>query len=113
MSLRPTNDLVLLRLDPPRAPSTLIVSPDLANAPLRTGTVLRKGPGRWKKKVAGEEKNVFIPTTVPIGERVLFFAAAAGTRKYRLPTYALAEDEALIPEGDILFGFDGDVKVEV
>ena len=113
MNIRPLNDLVLVKLDPPeeKAGDIFIVAPE--NAPTRTGTVLRVGPGRHKLKKAGEGKTKFIPTQVKPGERVVFFAAAAGTKKDRLPSYALGDDEALMHEEDILMVLEGDVKVEV
>jgi co-chaperonin GroES (HSP10) len=113
MKIRPLNDMVLVKLDPPPTKSgdILLVSPE--NAPTRTGVVLKVGPGRRKIKKAGEDKTIYIPTQVKPGDHVVFFAAAAGTKKYRLPTYALSDDEALLHEDDILMVFEGDVKVEV
>lgn len=111
--LRPLNDLVVVQLDEPPTMDGSIILPRPDDAPTRTGTVLAVGPGRHKLKRAGEDRTVFVPTQVIPGDRIVFFAAAAGTRKDRLPTYALGDDEALMHEEDVLFTFEGEGKIEL
>jgi co-chaperonin GroES (HSP10) len=111
--LRPLNDLVVVKLDEPPKMDGSIILPRPEDSPVRTGTVIAVGPGRRKLKRAGESKTVFTSTQVKPGERIVFFAAAAGTAKDRLPTYALEDGEALMHEEDILFTFEGDPKIEL
>lgn len=71
----PRNDQVLIKPDPdcprgtdvgkPYASSSLILSPDGALEPARTGKVLAVGPGR-------RQDGRVIPLTVKPGDRVLF-----------------------------------------
>jgi co-chaperonin GroES (HSP10) len=113
MSFRPLNDMVLVHIDaaPEQRGSIIMPTPD--NAPLRRGTVLRVGPGRRKLVKASGTETVYVPTQVQPGDRVVFFSAAAGSHKNRLPTEALEENEVLLHEEDILFVLEEDVEVEL
>mgnify|MGYP001604636702 CR=1 FL=1 len=115
MTVRPVNDVVLLEVDPPEAYSNVVVIPDTvaATQPIRKGTVLRVGPGRWKVKRMGEPARVFIPTTLKGGERVVFFSAAMHGKHGAELFAELPDNQALVRESDILFVADHDVKVEV
>jgi co-chaperonin GroES (HSP10) len=113
MSLRPLSDVVLVKLHPLEKPSELLFTPNAEHQPLRTGTVVRVGPGRRKLKSAGGVKTTFIPSQLKEGERVAFFSAAGDASRGRLPPHFLGEDEVLIREEDVLFVFDGSVKVSI
>jgi co-chaperonin GroES (HSP10) len=114
MKVRPMNDLVLVRVHPPDNPSSVLFTPNEDRPPVRTGTVLRVGPGRRKRKQAGKEDTVFIPMQLKEGETVVFFAAAANSKKDRLPTQFLSDDEVLIREEDVLCVYEGEgLKVSV
>jgi co-chaperonin GroES (HSP10) len=111
--VRPLNDLVIVKVDEPEQVSDTIVMPNVENTPLRKGTVLRVGPGRRKLKRRGKKDMVYIPTQVKPGDRIVFFAAATGTKQGKQLAYSLPDDEDMIREEDILFVFEGDVKVDV
>jgi co-chaperonin GroES (HSP10) len=111
--IRPLQDYVLVKVDPPEQVSDTIVMPDVDHAPLRKATVLRVGPGRRRLKHRDKKDLLYVPTQVKPGERVVLFAAAMGTKQGRQLTYSLPEDEALVREDDILFVFDGKVKVDL
>jgi co-chaperonin GroES (HSP10) len=112
-SIRPFQDFVLVKVDPPEQVSDTIVMPNVDHAPLRKATVLRVGPGRRRLKHRGKKDMVYIPTQVKPGDRVVFFAAAMGTKQGKQLAYSLPEDEALVREDDILFTFNGKVKVDL
>lgn len=108
MSIRPLSDVVLVRMDPPQRRSEVLFTPNDEDVPVRTGTVLRVGPGRRKLKHRAKDQTTFIPTQLREGERVVFFAAAAKTKKGRLPIQHLEDDQALIREEDVLCVFEGE-----
>jgi len=108
--LRPLNDVVLVKLDPPDKLSDVIVTPDTVSGYTRKGTVLRVGPGRHKLTKAGTGKTKFVPTQLQPGDRIAFMAAAVDTQK---ANYTLDDDQALIREEDVLFTFEGNIKVQL
>lgn len=110
--IRPLQDFLLVKVDPPEQPSDTIVMPNVDSTPLRKGTVLKVGPGRWRRKHA-KEGSLYVPTQVKPGERIVFFAAAAGTKQGKQLTYSLSKDEALLREDDVLFTFEKDVRVDL
>jgi co-chaperonin GroES (HSP10) len=98
MLLRPLNDWVLVALD--AAPQENISAFGIVfTRPLlvRTGYVLRVGPGR--RFVDG----VYQPTEVKEGERVAFLAAVLDSKQGYTLQDILGKDRVLIRESDILF----------
>lgn len=111
--VRPLNDLVIVKVDPPEKKVGSLLLPNPEHAPMRKGTVLRVGPGRRKLKRRGKKDTVYTPTQVKPGDRIVFFAAATGTKQGKQLAYSLPDDEDMIREEDILFVFEGDLKVDV
>lgn len=62
---RPLSDNVLIRIEPPRAPSGLIVR--VGDPAILTGIVCAVGPGKWDPKVCAVQ-----PTDLSEGDRVAF-----------------------------------------
>ena len=94
MPIRPLQDRVLLDLDPVKNESRggiLLLGHD----PIRTGKVLRVGPGF-------QFKDKYVPTEVKPGERVAFLQAVLETRSEKQINWCLPSNQALIREGDIL-----------
>lgn len=114
--LRPLHDWLLVRRDPPQARSTLIVDPGNEGSSVRTGTVLSVGEGRHLD--CGKNS----PMGVSVGDRIAFFRWHHEHRPGKANTEVLREiadelgvgdDVVLVRENDILFAFDGDVRVDV
>ena len=113
VSIRPLNDVALVQLHDKERVSSLIEVPDSYASPLAKATVLRVGPGRCKVKRAGKDGTVYIPTQMRPGENIVFFSAAAGTRTGSSLVVGLPDGQALVREEDILFTYEGNVKVEL
>ena len=65
--LRPLNDYILVKLDPlPETPAGSIILIGSGEERLRTGVVLRVGPGRWMGSVRA-------PVDVVPGDKVAFW----------------------------------------
>jgi co-chaperonin GroES (HSP10) len=115
MSLRPRSDALVIELEPPRTTTRGgIIHPDTKQHPIRTGRVVRAGPGRlWKSKATG--KLIFWPMDVKVGERICFMAALLQTQQGRQVQsgYALNDNEALIRETDVLFVIEDGDNVEI
>lgn len=114
MNIRPLSDVLIVRLEPPRTKTRGgLIIPDTKPHPLRIGHVVRVGPGRsWKNRSTG--KLAFWATEAQPGDRVLFMAALLQTGQGRQLTqgYALADDEALIRETDVLLVIDAGETAE-
>lgn len=108
--IRPMNDVVLVKLDPPDKLSDVIITPGTVKELTRKGTVLRVGRGRHKLVKAGGSKTMFVPTQLQPGDRITFMAAAVDTQR---ANYYLDNDQALIREEDVLFTFEGNIRVEL
>lgn len=94
MSLRPLQDRLVVELDAEHNESRggiLLLGHD----PVRTGTVLRVGPGK-------DYKDKFLATEVKPGERVAFLQAVLETRSEKQLNFCLPDNQALIRETDIL-----------
>lgn len=108
--IRPLNDCVIVRWDPPEArPGALVIPSERVS--VRTGIVTRVGPGKNQVVRSGRVGTVFVPTELRVGERVAFFDAAAQHGKNRLPAYVLEDGEVLIHESDVLFVLEEKVSV--
>lgn len=114
--LRPMNDGVLIKRDPPQQKSSIIVTPGDEGSAVRTGTVLRVGPGKCLS--TGER----VPMEVKPGDRITFLRwhdehrpgkAVAKVLKDIAAEIGDADDVCLIKESDILFVFEGDIKVDI
>ncbi len=97
------NDCILVRLDPIPEKVGSIVVPDSSQAAtnIRTGTVLRTGPGRWSKN--GKKR---IPVAVSTGDKVAFFRANLEHLQGKQITQLLQEIDkhvGLIREDDVLY----------
>lgn len=67
--IRPCQDWMLVKLDEiPEKQGSLYVAPS-AEERVRTGTILRTGPGQWLKEAINKRR----PLGVEVGERVAFF----------------------------------------
>lgn len=112
--IRPVSDVLLIRLEPPKTEVAGIIRPDTRQHPIRVGRVLRCGPGRsWKHKQTG--KWSFWAVEAKPGDRVVFMAALLQTGQGRqvASSFAVADDQALIHETDVLMVIDGDEDVEI
>lgn len=91
MILKPIHDRIIVKKD---APETVtvggIVIPDIATEKVTKGTILAVGPGKYAEKTG-----VFIPTTLKVGEKVLFHPYAGSELK-------IGDDSLFgMPEGDV------------
>lgn len=113
-TLRPLSDVCVVRLLERQSYSDLIAIPDSVaeNQPLQKAVIVRVGPGRDKIIKAGSTKTKFVPTMVKPGDHVVFYTAILGTRQGKALGHVMEDGEAIIREEDILFAFDGDLKVE-
>lgn len=113
-NIRPLNDVVLVKVDEAEARSDIIIDPNKENAPLRKGTVIRTGPGRWKLIHRNRpDKKYFRKMEAKPGDRIVFFAAALGAKQGRQLAYSLPDGYGMLREEDILFAYDGDVRVDL
>lgn len=112
---KPLNDCVLVKLDPRQVYSEILAIPQVRelNHPVSKGTVVSVGPGRWKKRKADRPERVFIPVEARPGMKIVFFSAAMHEKQGENFCHDMPDDHALIRDGDILFAFEDDVKVEV
>lgn len=111
MRFRPINDYVLLELDPlpEKTKSGIILPGDSAGEKIRTGTVLRVGPGKW----SGNHR---VPVGVEPGEKVAFLRWHLEHKIGKTVTGFLAnlgENQGVIRKDDILFAFLAGEKVEI
>ena len=116
--IRPLNDMVLVKLGETQRYSDIIAIPDsVASAhPVQKATVVRVGPGRTVIRRAQADKDsdvVHIKTSVKPGDNIVFFAAAVGTLQGKQNAGVMGNDHALIRQSDVLFTYEGDLKVEV
>lgn len=101
MSIRPLNDWLLVKLDPiPEKVGSLFMTGGSAER-IRTGTVLRAGPGRYVKGTSTRT-----PIGVEQGERVAFFRENLEHKQGKEILRVLSEldeDTGLLRAGDILY----------
>jgi chaperonin GroES len=98
MILKPVHDRIIVRKDDPETVTTGgIVIPDNATEKVTKGTILAVGPGKYAEKTG-----VFFPTTLKVGERILFHPFAGSEMKigndslYNMPegdVWAIIEDD--------------------
>lgn len=112
-NIRPLNDVILVKVDEAESRSDVIIDPNKGDAPLRKGTVLRVGPGRWKLKTHKDTKKCFRAMEAQPGDRIVFFAASMGTKQGKQLAYSLPDGYGMLREEDILFTFNEDVKVDL
>jgi co-chaperonin GroES (HSP10) len=114
--LRPLHDWLLVKRDPPQPRSTIILDPGNEGSSVRTGVVLKVGYGKHYPN------GTTVPVGVEVGEHIAFFRWHQEHRPGKATTKVLkeiaeelgvADDVVLIRENDILFAFDGDLKVDV
>jgi len=106
----PLRDWIVVKLDPlPGVSKGGIILPEGTSGMerIRTGTVLRVGPGtwRWLKK---EKKDVRVPVGVEPGEGVAFFRENLEHQQGKQVTaivQELEEDTGMIRASDILYAF--------
>lgn len=99
--LRPLNNWVVIQLDPLSKENIseggiVLLEPEM----VRTGTVLRVGPGKTYK----DKKR--ISTQLKGGERVAFFTGNMDTKQGQALKAHVSDDEAFITEDAILFTLD-------
>lgn len=115
MQFRPLSDWILVNFDPLKKRSGIIeIASDNDTSAVRTGTVLRTGPGRPLAKGG------FAPMDVKEGDRITFLRWHQEHRPGKMTAAVLKDigeemgkDIHLIRQGDVLFVFDGDVEVDV
>lgn len=114
--VRPLHDWILVKRDPPQPRSSIIVSPNDEGSAVRTGTVLRTGGGKVMTN------GTVVPLEVVPGDRIAFLRWHHEHRPGKASTQVLkelaaeigdADDVVLVRENDILFAFDGNLKVDV
>lgn len=115
MKVKLLSDWLLVKCDPFQAKSSIIELVTNESS-VRTGVLLDVGPGKYKKP----GKALRIPMDVVKGERIAFLRWHQEHRPGKALVHALAElseelgaEVCLIRVNDILFAFDGDVKVDV
>lgn len=110
-------DHLLVRLDPVKETTRGgIIRPGTSPNPIRTGVVLQKGPGRYRKiRRSGtlDYREVYRPMDVEVGERVAFFIASVDTKSGKAVSHYLQEDQRVIREDDALFAIPDGIDVEV
>lgn len=112
MSLRPLSDYILVRIDPlpEETKGGIVLVADNSVSNVRSGTVLRVGPGRVNNR--GHR----IPIGVEPGERVAFLRWHLEHQSGKRITSFLAglgEDLGLIRGPDVLFAYPPSMKVEI
>lgn len=114
--LKPLSDWILVKRDPPQPRSSIIIDPGNEGSNVRTGTVLRTGPGKTY------EGGVVVPLDVEPGDRIAFLRWHHEHRPGKINTSTLRKiadefgvdaDVVLVRENDILFVFEGDVRIDV
>ena len=115
MKIHPLHDWVVMKCDPHQPKSTIIEMPKNESS-IRTGTVLEVGPGKYH--TGNPEQRV--PVGVVVGDRLAFLRWHQEHRPGQAVVKALADlseqlgaDVCMIRQADILFTFDGDVRVDV
>lgn len=114
MSVRPLSDWIVVRRFPAQQRSALVeLVGDHATSSIRTGEVLRVGPGR------PHDSGVLEPMNVAVGDRVAFYRWHQEHRPGKNALVALqaaSEEEGdvvMLRQADILFTFTGDVQVDI
>jgi co-chaperonin GroES (HSP10) len=110
-------DRLLVRLEPLKE-KTLggIVIPGTKARTVRTGVILKAGPGRYvkvRRRGTQEYREVLRPVTAQAGERVAFLIGSVDTKTGQAVTHYLQEDERVIREDDVLFVIPDGIDVEV
>lgn len=109
--IRPIGDRVLVRLEPipERSGSIVMLASDAMR--VRTGIVLRVGPGSYPAKSSKRR-----PVDVKVGERIAFFREHLEHKQGKQVTRILSELEentGLLREPDILFAIPEGAEVRV
>lgn len=115
MNFRPLSDWLLARFDPLKKRSGIIeIAGDNDTSAVRTGTVLRVGPGKPL------DNGSLAPMDVKEGDRITFLRwhqehrpGKANSEALKQMSTELGEDLTLVRQNDILFVFEGDVNVDV
>ena len=110
MGLRPLHDWILVELDPiPEKTVNGIILTGAGAHRVRTGKVLRAGPGRRRRD------GVLIPMGVKVDEKVAFFRENLEHQQGKTVTAViqeLEENTGLIREPDVLVAFAEGVEVD-
>ena len=106
MKVRPTQDWLLIEVEPAEKKIGSIIVPDPSRQPIRIGKVLRAGPGR---RFANSD--AFHPVTVEVGERVAFWMATTQCGGNNQVSYCLPDDQEMIRETDVLMVVGEGVEV--
>lgn len=107
ISIRPLNDWLLVKMDPVAVMSGTIFLPTNPSR-IRTGTVIRSGPGRWPKR--GVQRTA---TGVEAGDKVAFFRENLEHQAGKQLSGTLAEvgeDLAMLRVNDVLYVMDDERK---
>lgn len=112
MNFRPLSDYILIKLDPlpEETKGGIILIADNGVSNVRSGTVLRVGPGK------PNERGHRIPIGVEPGERVAFLRwhlEHQSGKKIASFLAGLGEDLGLIRAPDVLFAYHSSTKVEI
>ena len=114
IKITPLSDWVLVKCDERKSRSKIIV--DVGESPVRTGTVLEVGPGKYLT----DDSSRRVPVGVEKGERVAFLRWHQEHRPGKDVVRSLADlseqvgaEVFLIRQNDILFVFDGEVSVDL
>ena len=90
MSLRPIQDVVIIRPDTPEEYHGLIIIPERYRTLLWAGKVVAVGPGRVNRK------GKFIPTTVRPGQRVLIQTSQAVQVDHEEEEYMFTREDKIL-----------------
>ena len=114
MKFRPLSDWILAKFNPLKKRSdSIIIAGDNDTTAVRTGVVLRTGPGKPMPEGIA-------PMDVKEGDKITFLRWHQEHRPGKMNAEVLksmsadmGEDLVLIRQSDILFVYDGDVEVDV
>ena len=114
MKVRPLHDWIVVLLEADQAPSSIIAAPDTHQENVRKGTVIAVGPG------AELPNGVRDPVGVQPGDKVCFLRWHHEHRPGKAQVAALTDlsvelggSVVMVRRNDILFTYEGDVRVEL
>jgi co-chaperonin GroES (HSP10) len=114
MKLKPHSDWILVQCENFKAPSDIIHSPNTDSSHIRLGKILAVGPGKYQGKKAITRTALGVDP----GEKIAFLRWHQEHRPGKSVAKALHDlsdelgaDVCMVRANDILFVFEGDVRV--
>lgn len=117
MRVFPLHDWLVVQVEPFDKRSSIIELPGQNESAIRKGVIMEIGPGKQRNDTVG---HVPFDVNAKPGQKICFLRWHAEHRPGKAQTEALAKwsaeigkDLVMIRENDILFFYDGDVKVDI